>query len=494
VLGSTRNPAAAPPLVRLASKPVKDARVVIPIATEHALQVAALVAAARLANPAVHDAVLPLMKHAEVPVREAATFAIGRMADRRAVAPLIAALGDRTASIATLGCLGLVRQRDRRVAPALVEVVGNKLRHPSVRAACAYAIGVHRITAAVPTLTRALEDSGDVLRLSAWSLGEMGPPAATAPLLEVYFANAGRDRRELEYAIARTTGAPAASTALVDLAEYPRKDERYDPAPTIARLPGELPTLHISDAVLPAHAHDIARAISNGLASPEVSVVVALLAELDGEDGRIGFGVLTPRTLDGPAATAIASISSAIEPALPPLLAHYDPLVRTRTLSVLTKAAGPRAEAGIAATLSDPDPSVRAAAMAAIGQLARRHPVPSALVWRLTRALGSTVWQDRIAAARAMGELGTAADIPALAAAARDDSIFVREAVATALGAIGTTATVVPLLELSRDEVPAVRGAAARALRPLSDPRARQRVNELLADPALAAPADAKRN
>jgi HEAT repeat protein len=111
--------------------------------------------------------------------------------------------------------------------------------------------------------------------------------------------------------------------------------------------------------------------------------------------------------------------------------------------------------------------------------------VPSALVWRLGRALGSTGWQDRSAAALAMGELGAAADIPALAAAARDDSPFVREAVATALGTIGTTTTVVPLLDLSHDEVREVRAAAARALRPISDPRARKRVNELLADPEL---------
>ena len=217
VLGRTANPAAAPALVKLARRPVKQpAASPYEARDERELRVAALVATGRLASPAVFDAVLPLAASTELALREAATFALGRTGDRRAVAPLIAALDDRRPSVATLACLGLARQRDPRIGPALYAVVADARRDAVMRGACAYAIGTQRLAAGVPALTRALEDSGEVGRLAAWSLGEIAQPATLAPLLAAYFAHAGRDRRELELAIARTTGTPAVRSAPID--------------------------------------------------------------------------------------------------------------------------------------------------------------------------------------------------------------------------------------------------------------------------------------
>src|SRR5262245_21297436 len=282
VLGRTANLAAAPALVKLARRPVKQpAASPYEAMDERELRVAALVAAGRLASPAVFDAVLPLAESVEVATREAATFALGRTGDRRAVAPLIAALYDRRPSVATLACLGLARLRDPRVGPALFTVVGEARRDAVSRGGCAYAIGVQRLAAGVPALTRALEDSGEVGRLAAWSLGEIAQPATLAPLLAAYFAHAGRDRLELELAIARTTGTPAVRSAPIDLGDYPRTRDRYDAAQAIAALPGPLAALPISDGALRTHATDIAQAIAGALASPDSGAVLGVLGDLD---------------------------------------------------------------------------------------------------------------------------------------------------------------------------------------------------------------------
>jgi len=71
---------------------------------------------------------------------------------------------------------------------------------------------------------------------------------------------------------------------------------------------------------------------------------------------------------------------------------------------------------------------------------------------------------DRREAALAIGKLGSAADVAALAKAASDPSSFVREAVAIALGQTGSKAAEAPLQILAKDEVLEVREAATRAL------------------------------
>jgi HEAT repeat protein len=488
VLAEVGNPAAAPALVALARggprAPV--ASTALDVANE--LRSDALVAAGRLGNPTVLGAVQPLMRHPARNIREAATFAVARIGartgtgDRRAVASLIAALDDDS-PVATLAGLGLARYREPRVGPALVTLVSDPDRDEMARAACAYAIGVQRVTAGAAALTGALEGHGELARIAAWSLGQLAMPATLGPVLRAYFARGGQQRSELELAIAALGGVPAPGAPALDPIAYPRTNGRYDAAGALSMLPGELPVPILPDRVFQAHAAELSRAIAHALSASDPAVVDGVLEDLDARPDALGFGALTPTALDAATRAALATVVTEIEPPLTGLLVSRESRVRVRALSIVTKAIGPRAEPAILRALDAPEREVREGAMAAIGQLARTDPVPAALRARIVQALASRSWPDRRAAALAIGNLGAAADVGALTAAASDPSGLVRDAVATSLGAIASPATVSALIQLSRDLVPEVRIAAAHALRSLADPRARKRVGELGRDP-----------
>src|SRR6185436_7771403 len=188
------------------------------------------------------DLVLPLMDHQESAMREAAAFTIGRSGDKRAVAPLIKALDDRRETVQTLACLGLGQIDDPRVAAALIAGLKDGSKQDAVRAACAYAIGARRVTAAVPALLAALDDNrGETQRLAAWALGQLGETKAVGPLIRAYFARAGQPADELVWAIGRVSGAGVAPSVLASTSEYPIRQGKYNHLEAIRALPGSLP-------------------------------------------------------------------------------------------------------------------------------------------------------------------------------------------------------------------------------------------------------------
>jgi tetratricopeptide (TPR) repeat protein len=182
VLGHLGNKGAAAPLVHMARiEPAKDVRRLgtLQESLDREVRVDALVAAGRLGDPSVLADVLPLMEHQEIAMREAATFTLGRSGDKRAVAPLLKAIDDRRPSVQALACFGLAQIDDPRIGPALIRALADVRKHDGVRAACGYAIGAHRITAAVPALLDAIADNrGEAQRMSAWALGQIGEPRA----------------------------------------------------------------------------------------------------------------------------------------------------------------------------------------------------------------------------------------------------------------------------------------------------------------------------
>nr|HEX4317116.1 tetratricopeptide repeat protein [Kofleriaceae bacterium] len=475
VLGHLGNKGAAAPLVHLArQEPPKDQRRIgtLTESVEREVRVEALIAAGRLGDPSVLADVMPLVDNPEKAMREAATFTLGRSGDKRAVAPLVKALGDHQASVQIIACLGLAQLDDPRVGPALVSVLADATRSDLARAACAYGIGVRKYAAGTPALLGALDDNrGEAQRLAAWALGQLGEQKALGPLIRAYFARAGQSSDELVWAIGRATaGSGVAAASPADLGDYPLRGGKYDERVAIGDLPGTLPVATASAKLVADHAADIAAGLEEALGEHR-DVVISVLEDLDGQPTAIALGALTPGNASDPkVAAAMDKIAAGIAPAVAAQLTSDDPKVRALALSVgakLDSASAPAhdIDAAIAKALDDKTDLVRFAAMDAISIVAaRRGHAPPELVAALSKALAAASWEDRRAAAYAIGRLGAAADVPALTKAAADPWSFVREAVATALGQSGQAAARAPLDQLVKDAVPQVRAAATAAL------------------------------
>jgi tetratricopeptide (TPR) repeat protein/HEAT repeat protein len=488
VLGHLGNKGAAAPLVHMARlEPQRDARYIgsLAEALEREVRVDALIAAGRLGDARVLSDVLPLMEHPELAMREAATFTLGRSGDKRAVGPLVKALGDRRPSVQALACLGLAQIDDTRVAPAAIGMLADPRKDDVTRAACAYAVGVRRSTAATPALLSALVDNrGEAQRVAAWALGQIGDPKTLGPLIRAYYARAGRSSEELVWAIGRVSNLGLPPIAGPELGEYPVKASKYDAAAALGDLPGPLPRPTTPGKLVADHADDIARGLLDALGEHR-DVVVSVLADLDSAPTRLSLGALTPSTTDAKTTAALAKIAVAITPAIQTQLGSDDPKVRALAVSVIAKLDDGKgtAIAAITKALADPADQVRASAMTSIAVLATRGNPPPDLVRALSKTLASGSWPDRRVAALALGKLADKGDPAALVKAANDSSSFVREAVAGALGELPPATGLEALLKLSYDEIAQVRAASAKGLGKLKDERAAKRHGELTRDP-----------
>jgi tetratricopeptide (TPR) repeat protein len=514
ILGHLGNKGAAAPLINLAKTEPKPEPGTGPrkIGTltqspEQGVRVDALVSAGRLGDPAVIDNVLPLAKHEEVSMREAAVFTLGRTGDKRALAPLITALGDARESVQAMACLGLAAIDDAKATAQMIQVVGETKRHDLVRAACAYGLGVRRTKGATTVLTSAIADNhGETQRLAGWALGQIGDSGSTGSLLRAYFGRRDGERDELAWAIARTAGAQPAPTSLVDPGDYPTKGSsqlagasgqgtttKLDLAAKVRNLPGTLPTVSLPASVITAHVDDITAGVKDALAEHR-DIVLGALADLDARPEGVGLaGLVGEGPIDEKTRVALAKVGSGLATAVADHLDATDAKVRALAIDVLAKIDGKGTDDAIVKALGDKTGLVRQAAMrAAVVVTGKRAGAASTLAPAIGKSLsGGEAWQDRRAAAMALGELG-GLEIATLAKAAGDSSSYVREAVATALGASGSAEAVAPLLELSKDDIAPVRAAAAKALGKVPGEAAKKRRAELANDPEPSVKAGAK--
>lgn len=107
------------------------------------------------------------------------------------------------------------------------------------------------------------------------------------------------------------------------------------------------------------------------------------------------------------------------------------------------------------------------------------------MIWSNLRQLKSKNWEERRAAARALGETKSQRAVKPLVAALRDKDLHVREAAIEALGKIGGPNTIEPLVAMLVDERLWLREAAGRALEQADpawsrSPAARNAVPKLL--------------
>lgn len=470
VLGHLGNRGAALPLVRVAREepPVLDPSAPRKLGTlrntlELDARIAALVAAGRLADPRVVGEVVPLLASDEAGLREAATFALARVAEPRATAALATALRDRLPSVVALACLAPRAE----LRAAKLAIVADASRPDLTRAACAAGLADAGPTA-VPTLARAVTDNtGETQRLAAYALGAIGDARAVDALLTAYLTRAGQDRGDLMAALTRLAGGRAG--ALTGTDEFPMRAGKLDLATMVSGLASGPTDGGDPAALVIGREAAIAKALTAALGSHH-DAALAALDDLDQAPDRLSLGELTPAPLSPAAATALTTIGAAIAPAVLPHLGADDPKLAARAVSVAAKLDGAAAERAIIAATAEARPLVRLAAIAALG--ARPSPTP-AMVAALTERLKAPAWQDRRAAALALGQLGARGDVAAVLAAVGDRKVLVREAVAEALGRIGGAAVVDGLLTLAGDPAAAVRAAATRGLAASTDPRAR---------------------
>jgi HEAT repeat protein/tetratricopeptide (TPR) repeat protein len=488
VLGHLGNRGAAAPLIRIATAPVetgkKRAGGLIPT-LDWDVRVEALVAAGRLGDARTIPQLVALTSHAEVAMREAAVFALGVTAEPQATAPLVAAVDDRRGTVQTLACLGLAATGDKRAVAAAIRVLADPERADATRAACAFALGALGDPSAVSPLAAALGDGqGEAQRLAAWALGRLGDPRALPALLTGYFATRDGVRDAITWALPRVVGAgaPPAPPAGAPLADYPLRNGKFDEAAAIATLAGTLETGRLEPRLIVGHDRDLAAGIQVALRTHR-DQVLRVLADLDARPVGLGLGPLTAGLDGAPTAEraaiepALERIGAAIAGELAALSRHRDPAVRSRALSVLAKVGGDAAADAVGKALADPEPSVRQAATRAIAVLAEK-PGGGALTSKLVAQLDAPGWQDRVAAATALGRLGGKAAIAGLQGRlARDDKAFVRAAAAHALGRLRAEGALEPLVRAATagsEPVRDVRLAAIEALHALGGAAARR--------------------
>lgn len=151
------------------------------------------------------------------------------------------------------------------------------------------------------------------------------------------------------------------------------------------------------------------------------------------------------------------------------------PIVRVTALGALERQ-GKLEVADLAGALSDPEPSVRRRAC----ELAAGRPGPD-----LSSSLDDRDPSVAEMAAWALGERGSSAAVPALAAMASSRSghqdPLCREAAVAALGAIGDSAGLPAVLE-ALDDKPAIRRRAAVALAAFDGPEVEAALRRCLED------------
>ena len=494
VLGHLGNRGAAQPLVRLAlteppPDPNKGGRHIgtLTESLAWAVRVDALIAAGRLGDPSVVASVLPLAAHEEVAMREAAVFTLGRTGDKRALPALLHALDDRRESVQALACLGLgqATDGDAKIASAMTAVLADGRRHDSVRAACAYGLGLRKSSSAIPTLRAAVQDNTEeTQRLAAWALGQLHDAKSLDALWRAYTLRSRDDRDVIAWAIAQCSGGAPTAIPSADLSEYPERSGGFDAGARIASLPGALPATAVPDDAWTHHVADIADGLRSALAAHH-DVVLSVLSDLDASDDELSLAMLNtavPSKSSAAIVAARAALTTALAPAVVAQLAADDAEVRARALSVATKTRVAGIDVYLVHGMSDSSAAVRQTALRSSAWWLQHAPAApgvarAAVLAALLTNVGAVGWQDRYAAVAALAqlagnELANDAAVAELAKAKNDRSSYVRAQLATTLGAWlaavpgdGNRTAVEAVLVLSHDDVALVRAAAAAAMR-----------------------------
>ncbi|HEU4698957.1 MAG TPA: HEAT repeat domain-containing protein [Gemmatimonadales bacterium] len=381
-------------------------------------------------------------KTEDADVREIALRALARIADPRAVEPLVAALRQAEGWLAPRLADILARHGELVVEPmiALLETAG---RLPA-RAWAANVLGELRAARAFPALARALGDLDDEVRAkSATALGRLG------------------DRRAVTYLLDHLLSDPAPFVrariaAALGQFDDPEVIDRLVRALGDAAWWVRMRSVEALEQIGAGAEGPLLLALED--ADPEIRIRSAVALERLGVPGRLVRMIEADDRAAEARRTLVKFAAAGARELLAELLLHPAPAVRLAVIEAVRRA-GRRDLAGelVEVAATDAAADVRTGAFDALRTLEAREAVPGAIT-----ALGDPSETVRAAALALVGELGDGATAAEIRARTHDPEWSVRAAAARALARVRTEAAP-DLLRLLADPQPAVRAAAAEA-------------------------------
>lgn len=415
------------------------------------VRVEALAALGRLRAEEATSTIAPLSLERNAAVRGAALAALGRIGSPAAVRALVDALGAHDDASAGLGRSAV---RDALVtagdaaAPELTALLA-RAASPAALASAAIVLGDLRAKASAPAIVSALRK------------GALPPPAALRAL-----AGAGTGR-EVPVVLEFVSDASAATRAEARGAAEALLDPAHPDGRAVEPLAAALKSPRIGPDERAAFATLLGRTGAPRAATELVALLGATddqlrLAAIDAL-GALG-GASSP-----PGAGAALGAHDAADEALVPLLSDDDARVRLHASVALAASGGPAAKRALLAKLDGGGELDRFALFSALGGVLSRHPDEGSSA-RLFAELPIAAGAERDAVLEAAGRAPISSVVAALREAAKSSSVDDRRSVASVLAAhAGSREAIAIARSLTEDADGTVRAEAAFALGAIGD-------------------------
>jgi HEAT repeat protein len=403
------------------------------------------------------------------PVSVAAAWALARLGTRSSLVPLEKLAEGDTASWRSLALLGLGKLGDSRAVPLIHKLLRSPDAGALPRAAAAYAAGSLGLKAEADALTELSRDPDPSVRAQAiLALSRMKlDPAASAIAETLTEPNPELGRAAARAAVTLVSAAPGLPDEVFPVPEGALdvrqvidaiRPAPHDPTQEIAALAKLSAALSRACAAAaqssPARARALSEALANGTGLPLGSFETASRKPKPEEQAAAG------RLLN--------EIGSSVVGPLADLTLHPDPDLRLVPLPFLIGRTEPAAKHALEALTRDSEPSVRRAALSALGP--EQSDLAKAVAARLNQ---EEEWPLRATAAEALGRMlkgkaDTTVQEALERAATADPYALVREAAARALVAVAGNAAAPTLQKLrEHDPEPRLRSLAERLLKEL---------------------------
>lgn len=456
MLGDLRAGGAAAALARVATDP------------HHSLRSIAMVELVNIGDERASRILISALEHEDPALRDMATWALGYTGGDPAIRALAQVLkSGQNSTQKALAAVSLGRLGGARAGAALRDAASQesfKAESTQMRTALIWALGQARVAAAVPLLARALQEETDaVARVAAQSLARVDSDAAFEVLLGAYWADSQAQRAYGAAGLLALSAPPEAARSRYALSTQETRyvqvtRHEFDAAAMIRELAEQAKSASVSaprellGPYLPAIQAVAARQLNSGAPGPQQRV----LEDLVGMSAPIPHGVLAPRSAQGRQARdtlinrlnpdVLAIVESAKSSQAPVTVDILRP-----SLQLLGGFQQPQARALLLDFTAHSNSSVRAAALAAIGQWGSQNAGAGQVLEALRAGLQDEAFGVRAAAAISLGRSVQADDAQAaeasrtLAAMLQDESLMVRQAAARALVALGSEEAIAQL-------------------------------------------------
>ncbi|TKD01055.1 HEAT repeat domain-containing protein [Polyangium fumosum] len=408
----------------------------------------------------------------------AAAWGVARMGDKKAEPLLVKLLGSTSPEVRGVAALGLGLTHDKKYTTALVALARAPEAGATARAAAVHALAelgtsqsdnLHMLVALADTNEPVLRQAALVAlaRLAPKGDAAQSASAENALASSLFATDESMRRTAVAAATALATKNFSRTGEALPVPDGPlsMKEILAGLGPDAARVAGAraralvalAPSLERAAVAAASTSPDRARVVADALLANDVELS---LAPLLGPDDK-----LDPESARATSA-AIERIAAAVVPAFVALVRHPALEVRTRAVELLARRPEKEAQDAVIDALSDPEESVRRAALAALGRV--KHPATISAVARLGREAPS--WPLRVRAAEALGRLGAGATgrvaFETLTTIAQEDPYaLVREAAALSMASLDRAAAEPILRKLSAsDPEPRIRKTAADLL------------------------------